>query len=57
MWHLKRRVELIVNASAFRYIYIYIYRFITTKTMIISFMKAIHTNYFRNYEFLMLVDK
>ena len=23
-WHLKRRAELIVNASAFRYIYIYI---------------------------------
>ena len=27
-WHLKRRAELIVNASAFIYIYIYIYIYI-----------------------------
>ena len=27
------------------------------KTMIISFMKAIHTDYFRNYEFLIYVGR
>ena len=38
MWHLERKAELIVDFSAFRFIYID--RFVATKTMIKSFMKA-----------------